>query len=260
MNIMDNCGFIITRHVNSEKTNKYWNHNVALIKRLYTNPKIVIIDDNSNYEFVKSDHDLSDIKVIQSEFPGRGELLPYYYLLKHQFFENAFILHDSVFIHRKINLDKLKGVKVLPLWFFPSDTENISNTKRIIRGLRNYHLLEDKLEKKQLVLRMPQHEWFGCFGVQCYINLHFLKYMETKYGLTNLVNVVHNREDRCCLERIFGCIFFNEYKEIQKLRSLLGDIVKYQTWGYTFDEYMEDYAKKSDRLKKYNVVKVWTGR
>ena len=41
-------GFIMTRHVNSEKTNRYWNHAVRCIKRFYPFRKIVIIDDNSN--------------------------------------------------------------------------------------------------------------------------------------------------------------------------------------------------------------------
>ena len=48
-------GFIITRHVNSEKTNKYWNKCVRCIREFYPFRKIVIIDDNSNQKFVKSE-------------------------------------------------------------------------------------------------------------------------------------------------------------------------------------------------------------
>ena len=36
-------GFIILRHVNSEQTNKYWNHNIKLIRTNYPLKKIVII-------------------------------------------------------------------------------------------------------------------------------------------------------------------------------------------------------------------------
>ena len=46
-------GFIITRHVNSEITNKYWNHAIRCIRRFYPYRKIIIIDDNSNQLFVK---------------------------------------------------------------------------------------------------------------------------------------------------------------------------------------------------------------
>ena len=45
-------GFIITRHVNSVKTNNYWNNCVKLLRSLYPSKKIVIIDDNSNYDYV----------------------------------------------------------------------------------------------------------------------------------------------------------------------------------------------------------------
>ena len=45
---MDLFGFIITRHVNSEKTNNYWNHSVKLIRTFYPfikicNPHIINI-------------------------------------------------------------------------------------------------------------------------------------------------------------------------------------------------------------------------
>jgi hypothetical protein len=76
---MNSFGFIITRHVNSEQTNKYWNHSVKLLRTFYPYRKIIIIDDNSNQNYVKADFDYKNIQIIQSEFPGRGELLPYYY-------------------------------------------------------------------------------------------------------------------------------------------------------------------------------------
>ena len=96
-------GFIITRHVNSQQTNEYWNHCVKLIRTYYPLRKIIIIDDNSNYNFVKSYHEYKNVKIIQSEYPGRGELLPYVYFLKNKWFENAVIIHDSLFFHKHIH-------------------------------------------------------------------------------------------------------------------------------------------------------------
>ena len=49
---MTTFGFIITRHVNSENTNRYWNHSIKLLRRLYPNNKIIIIDDNSDKNFL----------------------------------------------------------------------------------------------------------------------------------------------------------------------------------------------------------------
>ena len=134
---MSSFGFIITRHVNSCVTNKYWNKSVKLLRTFYPNCKIVIIDDNSNQQFVNAEHDYTNVQIIQSEFPGRGELLPYYYYIKHKFFDNAVILHDSVFIHKRVNFEKLIGIRVMPIWHFVQDNENLNNTLRIATNLKN---------------------------------------------------------------------------------------------------------------------------
>jgi hypothetical protein len=249
-------GFIITRHVNSAKTNNYWNHCVKLLRTLYPYRKIVIIDDNSNYEYVKAEFEYKNIEIIQSEFKGRGELLPYYYFLKHKFFKNAVIIHDSVFFHKRIAFEKLNGMSVLPLWFFYPDKEDVENRKRIMQYLKNYQTLDSKLSN-DTIIGLPHDKWFGCFGVQSYISLGFLERIEHKYGITQLVSAVSRRIDRCCLERILGCIFFTEYQNIIRQKSLFGDIMKYQTWGYSYDEYMVDLKKGTIKAP---VVKVWTGR
>jgi hypothetical protein len=256
-----NFGFILIRHVNSDKTNKYWNNSVKLLRTFYPFIKIVIIDDNSNYDYVKAEHDYKNVEFIQSEFPKRGELLPYYYYLKRKFFENAVILHDSVFLHKRINFEKLKGTNVLPLWHFNADNENMDNSKRIIHNLKNRFELENNIANtnNHIIMKMPHStNWSGCFGVQSYINLKFLERIQNKYNITNLIKTVNCRADRCCLERIFGCIFSTESPIPNKApKSLFGDITKYQTWGYTYDTYLEDMQKKT--IPKI-VIKVWTGR
>lgn len=261
--MIDLFGFIILRHVNSEKTNKYWNHSVKLIRTFYPNIKIVIIDDNSNYDYVNSEFNYPNIQIIQSEFPRRGELLPYYYYLKYGFFQNAIIIHDSVFIHKHIRFEKLVGLNVLPLWYFQPDKENINNTNRITSCLNNkeslhYHLnnISDNIFKFKNGEKQ-HNKWNGCFGVQSFINLKFLKYIEIKYKITNLIKEIHCRRDRCCLERILGCIFFIENPNIQNIKSLFGNIHYYQKWGYSYNEYMKHFNEK--KIVK-NVVKVWTGR
>ena len=255
---MNSYGFIITRHINSETTNKYWNQSVKLLRTFYPERKIIIIDDNSNQNFVKADFDYKNIKIITSEFPGSGEILPYYYYLKNKYFENAIILHDSVFFHKRINFEMLNGYRVLPLWYFNGDKENITNTLRITESLNNKHEIQNKLSLNNNVIGLPQSKWYGCFGSQSYINYDFLLQINKKYNITNLVNTVKNRSDRCCLERIIGCIFFTESPNLFKTKSLFGDIMKYQKWcGYSFEKY-EDNLKKGTIPRA--VVKVWTGR
>lgn len=256
---MEPYGFIITRHVNSEKTNKYWNKCVRCIRSFYPLKKIIIIDDNSNTDFIKADLEYSNIEIIQSEFPGRGELLPYYYYFKNQFFENAIIIHDSIFFHKRINFDKFikSKVNVLPLWHFKADKENISKTLIISNKLKNNQEIQKKLTLNDNILGLNHQQWYGCFGVQSFINYNFLKYIEKKYNLFNLLSIVKNREDRCSLERIFGAIFYTENNNLSKIKSIFGNIFSYQKWGYTINEYENDVNRQQISRP---IVKVFTGR
>jgi hypothetical protein len=238
-------------------TNKYWNNCVKLLQILYPTRQIVIIDDNSIPEFVKPDLDYQNMTTIYSEFKGRGELLPYYYYLKNKFFDNAIIIHDSVFFHRRINFDVLKNVSVLPMWFFYADKENIENAMRISSVLQNRYDLQSKLTLNNPVLGLKHLKWYGCFGCQSYIKHDFLLAIENKYQISKMINVVQNRKDRCSLERIFGIIFFTECQRIFDRKSLFGDIMKYQKWGYSYNDYQNDLKK--GRIPKA-IIKIWTGR
>lgn len=252
-----NYGFIITRHVNSEKTNKYWNNCIKLLRTFYPKKLIVIIDDNSKKEYLKAEFDYNNIIIIESEFSGRGELLPYYYFFKNKFFDNAVILHDSIFIHKRINFEKLIGTKILPLWHFDSDTENLHNTQRIASSLINSMEIHKRLSLNETILGLTHLKWVGCFGVQSFINHSFLVHLQNKYQIFNMIHNVKNRNDRCCLERIMGAIFSIEEPRLNIYKSLLGRIFNYQKWGYTYDQYINDL--KNGKIPKL-VVKIWTGR
>jgi len=257
-------GFIITRNVNSELTNNYWNNCIIYIRRLYPTHKIIVIDDNSDKQYIKNFYEYKNVEVIESEYKKRGEILPYYYFYKNHFFENAIILHDSVFMQTKINFDYLiqKNIKVLPIWHFNNEKkENIYNTLKIASSLNNSHeiLYELQTDKKFDILGKINNEiWSGCFGVQSIINYNFLVELEKKYSLFNLLNVIHSRKDRCCLERIMGVIFFIEYLKEKKLKSILGEIKSYCPWGYTYLQHCENIKNK--KILKLPIVKVWSGR
>ena len=255
---MDTYGFIITRHVNSETTNKYWNNCVRCIRRFYQRRKIVIIDDNSNTEFVKPFANYINVEIVNSEFPGRGELLPYYYFFKNKYFNNAVIIHDSVFFHRRINFENMIGFKVIPLWHFNPDTLDLDNTIRISSRLKNFGLINDKLTLSNTVLGLKHFKSYGCFGCQTFINHTFLTYIQEKYSITNMISQVKCRPDRCCLERILGAIFCTENEKIVTTKSLLGDIMLCpRKFSYTYDTYINDIKNKK---VPQPIVKVWTGR
>ena len=252
-------GFIITRHVNSEQTNKYWNQCVKLIRTHYPFKKIIIIDDNSNQTFIKADFDYKNIEILQSEYPKRGELLPYIYFLKYKWFDNAVIIHDSVFIHKRIPFENIKS-PVIPLWHYNYDKENLPNLLRICSNLKNNSYLKNKLNGPEFnILGLNKNEHFDlCFGVQSYINLNFLEMLESKYRITNLITVINSRTDRCGLERIMGLLFSQENLLLKIRGSLFGNIMNhYKAFGYNYDEYIQDFNNKKTCG---SFVKVWTGR
>jgi hypothetical protein len=253
-----NFGFIITRHVNSEQTNKYWNHNIKLIRTNYPLKKIVIIDDNSNYAFVKAEFDYKNVEIIQSEYPGRGELLPFVYFLRHKWFNNAVIIHDSTFIHKRIPFERIK-TPVLPFWHHPYDKEHLSNLLRIGSYLKNPSFIRQKLAGSEInILSMSDDKFNLCFGGQCYINHSFLANLERKYKISNLVNAITCRKDRCGFERILGLLFNNEYKGIKVFPSFNGDIrTHHLSFNYNFDQYINDFNNK---IIHGIMIKVWTGR
>jgi hypothetical protein len=258
---MTDFGFIISRHVNNEKTNRYWNQSVKLIRTYYPFKLIVIIDDNSNQQFVKPGFPYKNLIIIQSEFPGRGELLPYYYFLKYKWFKKAVIIHDSIFIHRRIPFEKI-NLPVLPLWHHIYDKENIHNLIRIASSLNRSYELIKKLttnDSNNIIFGKPNKDSFNLvFGSQAFITLNFLEFIQQKYNFTNLVNVIHDRADRCSLERIMGLLFSMEYPQIKQKGSLFGDIIpKNNSFRYSYEEYQNDLRKKK---VLYPFVKVWTGR
>jgi hypothetical protein len=177
---MSSYGFIITRHVNSEKTNKYWNHAVRSIRRFYPFRKIVIIDDNSNQAFVRADYEYKNIQIVQSEYPGRGELLPYYYFHKNKYFNNAVILHDSVFFHKRIHFEKFKQERIIPLWHFDYN-ENMGNCMRLSKYLNNAYAIQKKKLYLMIICSRLSLLIFGMDVLEC------------KVILTTIFSLVYNK-------------------------------------------------------------------
>lgn len=250
-------GFIITRHVNSETTNKYWNHCVQCIRKRYPYRKIIVIDDNSDAAFIAADFPYRNVEVVQSEYPARGELLPYLYFLKNRPFEAAVMIHDSVFLRKRIPFESL-AFPVIPMWHFPPDTENKENLLRIASALKNSAVVKGIINKDEIMMPIKgraDRQWRGAFGVMCYIRHDFLANLEKKYGFTALTSVVKCRTDRCGLERIMAILFYAEFPGLLSRPSLLGPIFQYMRWGTTFDEYIDNGHGFG-----LPVVKVWSGR
>jgi len=246
-------GFIITRHVNSEVTNKLWKKCVTQIKTFYPDQKIVIIDDNSNYDFIDTDNvDLKNCTIIDSEYKKRGELLPYYYFYKNKWFDRAIFIHDSVFINNKINLDGIKDVKFL--WYFES--EHFHHQKEV------NHLISVLNHNDELMaIKNNLYSWIGCWGTMSVIDYNFLKKITEKYNMTELVNHLEGRDYRCAMERVFGIICINEKPEILQEKSIYGNYKDSRnnrnSETYNNDEYDEDVK---NGVMKADINKMFFGR
>jgi hypothetical protein len=231
-------GFIIMRHVNSEVTNKLWKKCITQIRQFYPDQKIVIIDDNSNYDFIDTDNvDLENCTIIDSEHKKRGELLPYYYFYKNKWFDRAIFIHDSVLINNKLNLDNIKDVKFL--WHHDStESPQPENVERLLSVLNH--------KEELITLYKDLTSWKGCFGTMSVIDYEFLKKITEKYNMTELVHHVEGRTDRCAVEQVFAIICINENPEILKENSVVGyykdTINNRKSFSYSIDEYNEDVS------------------
>ena len=233
---MEDLGFILTRHVTSEDTNRYWVECCRCIRLFYPTTPIVVIDDASDPAFVRGDIP-TNCTVVASEYPKRGEILPYLYLKKYRLFKKAVILHDSVFLTAPIPTDTVVDVKFL--WHFHPGWFN-SSIPELISLLPEATLLTELFESAR---------WFGSFGVQSVITLEFLDTLPMEL----LVHNVLDREHRCALERVFALLCYLRRPSLVQEPSLFGDIhSQVRAWGYTYQEYQ--------RHPPGVPVKVWTGR
>ena len=227
-------GIIILRHVNNANTNNYWIECYKCIRKYYPENKILIIDDNSNYKFI-TDEVLYKTRIINSEYPGRGELLPYFYYLHNKEFERALIIHDSVFINKKVDL-RFNNYKMI--WSFEHKWDQIIDETIMIDKINNLEL-KQFYENKSL--------WKGCFGGMSLITHDYLVIINNKYDISKLLDCVKIRYNRCSFERVIACLLQKDGVN----ESLFGNIHSYCDWEIKYED-----------KQKYNLpfIKVWTGR
>lgn len=250
-------GFIILRHIRTIEQNALWIESYKCIRKLYPETMIMIIDDNSNYSLVNNDNViLKNTFIVQSEYPGRGELLPYYYLYKYPIFDCATFIHDSCFMQNKIDYTSIPE-KIKFLWYFDHRfTYNEELTRTLLSKLGHSEKLIDFHDNHK-------NKWISCFGTMTFMHREYICHLQDKYNFFNLLGCVKCREDRCCLERVLGvlCCYTSPY--IYYKPPLLGDIHEqlksYRLWAYhnCFKEYLED--KKDNKLTEYIIVKMLGG-
>jgi hypothetical protein len=243
-------GFIILRHVNSEQTNQYWITCYDKIREFYPENKILLIDDNSNYDYVSKDKEatLTNTTIINTEFKGRGEILPYYYYLRNRLFDIAVIIHDSVFIQKHIDF----GTENRFIWEFEHHWDHQDQT-RLINLLKN--------NQKIVNLHNDKSSWKGCFGAMTVIKYDFLLRLENQYNFINLVNHITCRYDRMSWERVFAVLFTLENADKPSIFGNIhtfGNVGNVKLFGLTYNQHINGhFLIHTNHLP---LVKIWSGR
>ena len=262
INISNNVGIVLLRHVKNEEQNKLWQLCYKCIRKYYPITKIMIIDDNSNTQYIQGQHELTNTIIIKSEYKGRGEILPYYYMFKTQIFDKALIIHDSCFIQKYIDIDNIK-TNIQFLWYVEHCYDEVlagyvhdpTMNRPLIKYLNNSDKLLDYYEKKD----EKKPPWYGCFGLMSITKLSFINKLQEKYNLFNTMNYIKVRRNRAEMERVFGLLCCYEEDFINKNISfaLNGNIHAYlqqnDLWKYCHQNGIENFQKDYNNINfKFN--------
>jgi hypothetical protein len=244
--------FVILRHLRAVKDNDLWISSYNSIRKFYTN-KIVIIDDNSSINTVNGK--MFNTEVIYSEFPGAGELLPYYYFAKHTWADNMIFFHDSMFLNRPFKDQELEG-DVKFHWYFESNGFDDSHKIQ-----RYFSLLNNGIELTEFTSN-PENKWKGCFGAATIISSDLVKYIEEKYHIfKQLCFVIKTRKDREAFERLLGIVLFYEEGVNVASCSNFGDILRFPN---AFNSENNNIETASHIVNSHGydtaILKVWRGR
>jgi hypothetical protein len=243
--------FVILRNIRMTRDNDLWMSSYQSIRKFYTN-KIIIIDDNSTINTVNGK--LVNAEVIQSEYNGAGEILPYYYFLMNKWADTMIFFHDSMFLNRPFTSVELDG-RVRFHWHF--ENSEIRDSRKIgtyLSMLTNYDSLLEFASH-------PDSVWKGCFGGASIIDLTIVEQLENSYSFfSNLVMSIRSRKDRETFERLLGIVLYHD-KLLGESISNFGNIVDYPG-SFESQITTPEQGAYAISQKGYNsaIIKVWRGR
>ncbi len=219
---------------------------MASIQEFHPGAPIVIIDDNSTAA-TPIDGEGGPV-IIQSEFPGAGESLPYYYFLKHRWAKRMICMHDSMYLRRAFTSEELVGEGAF-LWHFV--THAWDNNPRIEK------ILNDK--RSLIAFNRNKAAWYGCFGGMMYCTYAALRRVEKQYGIfADCVQRISTRADRMAFERILGLVMFHAGVVSASRYSIQGNIHAYPL---NFKEKLDPRLLEAIQAKYPGAcLKEWCGR
>jgi len=249
---IEEVGFIIPRCVKSKAHNFPYKECYSKIRQHHPTLKIVFIDDNSDKSILE-EIPMTNVEIIQSEYHGAGEYLPYYYLLTRKLFKKAIIIQDSWFVN-----DKIPYEKVTDYLFMYHDVYNKNQpwfNKGLVDKLFNHTKIPSLLHERYKNIHDP-----SCWG-SCMIVTHdFLLKVENLVGISKWKDVIKDRNDRIALECALAVVFLHVKDNKDINYSLYGftpdlESVKYEHSVYNVEKYLQNKQKLKDKI-----IKVWNGR
>lgn len=239
---------LLLRHARTPAQDQLWKRCYASIREFHPDIPVVIISDNSTIPITES---LANTTLIESEFPGAGELLPYYYFLKHHWTDRIVFFHDSMLLIKPLNFAEIEKYPVRFLWHF---SDHQWDDDKVIQPL----LAELKNCDGLLAMFRNKTAWDGCFGVASTITYEFLGMLNEKYGFFDiLIRKVNNRDHRMAMERAFAVAIFCEAPFPRPERSLNGCI---HDMSLCWSEMTPDKIATLKRVYPFSIIKSWHGR
>lgn len=287
-------GFVIIRHVSIDRHNTLWQDNYNNIRKYYPlSIKIMIVDDNSSTDtlyntsqspnfyssqltlkdidkyYIKNDPNLSIYYIAdyEPELLSCGEILGYYMFNKIKPFKYAIVIHDSAIMNKYIDFQQyiknMNNIECFPLWDFEHTWDNFYYISQIIS------LLDNNIELINTCKNLSK--WYGFFGIMSIVSNNYLDDINNRYGILNPEKIKilkGSREMRMGMERIWGIIYFTEhiknntlkYNNYVEHKAIFGNIHEYYVnngYKHWYDNY-EDYKNK--KFNKLPIVKIWNDR
>ena len=224
---MNDIIFVLIRHVTKKmsNSNEVWQECYKSIRKFYNN-KILIIDNNSDYDIIKYDILLENCEIIKNPNYETRLFSPFLFLLNHEF-NRAIILHDGCIFQKHVDFLKFKNSKFI--WHFNTKTyDNLFLIKNQINNLTN---------NSQLFSLLKYNKFIGCMGCCIAIEKSFLNVMEKMYKISNLKNIINNQEEAIAFERTISILCFSLYPNIINDLSFEGEISS-MVWGYTYKDFI----------------------
>lgn len=243
----EEVGFLVPRCVRKAQQNILYRECYEAIRRYHPDLKIIFIDDNSDKEILE-DYPMTNVEVIQSEYPGAGEYLCYWYMLNRRPFKKAIFLQDSMILNGPIPYEDVTD------YMYLYETGNHTGFAEDAQNL-----LQQTKVPGELQALFASGQWSGCWGSMMVITAEFMDRMEERVGISAWVSTIKNRPTRIGLESAIGVVC--ALVQPKETVSLFGHINQMNVMKhpgnekYTLEMYLED-----KNMIKDNVIKIWNGR